>query len=274
VILRINRAATAVKWSPGDNKFAVASGMKCISVCYYESENNWWISKHIKKEIKSTVLSVDWSPDSNLIAAGATDFKARIFCAAVKGVDKKPNPNGWGGKLAFGELIAEFDFGTSWVHDISFSPSGEKISFVSHDSSLVVVESSGNKHIIKTRDLPYCCVRFLGENTIACAGHDANVAIYEGRDGCVWAFTGNLDAAEKKDKKSEESSAGAARNKFAQADKLGAEGSQATELHTTHQNSIGKIVPAGEGKISTHGLDGKIVQWDLVKLSKSVGFKM
>ena len=49
VILRINRAATFVKWSPLENKFAVGSGARLISVCYFESENDWWVSKHIKK---------------------------------------------------------------------------------------------------------------------------------------------------------------------------------------------------------------------------------
>lgn len=42
VILRINRAATFVKWSPLENKFAVGSGARLISVCYFESENDWW----------------------------------------------------------------------------------------------------------------------------------------------------------------------------------------------------------------------------------------
>lgn len=41
VILRINRAATFVKWSPLENKFAVGSGARLISVCYFESENDW-----------------------------------------------------------------------------------------------------------------------------------------------------------------------------------------------------------------------------------------
>ena len=49
VILRINRAATFVKWSPLENKFAVGSGARLIAVCYFESENDWWVSKHIKK---------------------------------------------------------------------------------------------------------------------------------------------------------------------------------------------------------------------------------
>ncbi len=65
VILRINRAATIVKWSPNgmsnhhstelkgvmfiilsrtfplENKFAVGSSARLISVCYFEQENNW-----------------------------------------------------------------------------------------------------------------------------------------------------------------------------------------------------------------------------------------
>ena len=45
VILRINRAATHCKWSPDENKFAVASGAKCVSICYFEEDNDWWVSK-------------------------------------------------------------------------------------------------------------------------------------------------------------------------------------------------------------------------------------
>ncbi|KAM7245179.1 hypothetical protein CapIbe_003705 [Capra ibex] len=79
VILRINRAATFVKWSPLENKFAVGSGARLISVCYFESENDWWVSKHIKKPIRSTVLSLDWHPNNVLLAAGSCDFKCSVF---------------------------------------------------------------------------------------------------------------------------------------------------------------------------------------------------
>lgn len=41
VILRINRAARCVKWSPRENKFAVGSGSRLISICYFEQENDW-----------------------------------------------------------------------------------------------------------------------------------------------------------------------------------------------------------------------------------------
>ena len=63
VILRINRAATHCRWSPEENKFAVSSGSKLVSVCYFEEDNVWWVSKHIKKH-KSTVTHVDWHPNN------------------------------------------------------------------------------------------------------------------------------------------------------------------------------------------------------------------
>ena len=55
VVLRLNRAATCVRWSPLENKFAVGSGARMVSVCYFEKDNDWWISKQIKKPIRSTV---------------------------------------------------------------------------------------------------------------------------------------------------------------------------------------------------------------------------
>ncbi|PIO28686.1 hypothetical protein AB205_0125590, partial [Aquarana catesbeiana] len=107
VILRINRAATFVKWSPLENKFAVGSGARLISVCYFESENDWWVSKHIKKPIRSTVLSLDWHPNNLMSEFGSA---------------------GNGG----------------WVHSVSFSASGNRLAWVSHDSIVSVVDASKN----------------------------------------------------------------------------------------------------------------------------------
>lgn len=67
-------------------KFAVASGYKCVPVCHFEPEHDWWVSDQIKKH-KSTVLSTAWHPNSQLIATASTDFKCRIFNAFIEGVD-------------------------------------------------------------------------------------------------------------------------------------------------------------------------------------------
>ncbi len=89
MLLRINRAATYVRWSPNEDKFAVASGACLISVCYFEQEHNWWVSKHIKKPIRSTVLSIEWHPGNILLVAGSADMRARVFSGWIKGIDEK-----------------------------------------------------------------------------------------------------------------------------------------------------------------------------------------
>ena len=92
-----------------ENKFAVASGARCdphcclvgvtrvdwlvviraIAICSFDEESNWWVSKLLKKPIRSTVLSIDWHPNNVLLAAGSADMKARVFSAYIKDVDKK-----------------------------------------------------------------------------------------------------------------------------------------------------------------------------------------
>lgn len=43
VILRIDRAAIDVKWSIDGLRFAVTSGAKCVPVCTYDPENDWFV---------------------------------------------------------------------------------------------------------------------------------------------------------------------------------------------------------------------------------------
>ena len=49
-------------------------------------ENDWWLSKQIKKPMRSTITSLDWHPNNVLLAIGACDFKTRVFSAYVKEV--------------------------------------------------------------------------------------------------------------------------------------------------------------------------------------------
>ena len=69
---------------------------------------NRWVSKHIKKPIRSTVLSLDWHPNNVLLACGCADFKARVFSAYIKDVDDKPESTCWGKKMTLGNLMEEF----------------------------------------------------------------------------------------------------------------------------------------------------------------------
>ena len=104
------------------------------------------MAKHIKKQLRSTTLCLDWHPNSALIAAGGSDFKCRIFGAYVADVDgAAPQPSVWGNKFNPPECIAEYSaLNHGWVYSCSFNPSGTVLSYVGHDSTLYMVDASRN----------------------------------------------------------------------------------------------------------------------------------
>lgn len=269
VILRINRAATCCKWSPKEDKFAVGSGSRLISICYFEEENDWWVSKHIKKPIRSTILSLDWHPNNVLIAAGASDFKARVFSGYVKSQDEKPAATVWGKKMPFGNLMAEFGTGGSggWVHDVSFSADGNSLAFVGHDSTVSVVENGETEVHTRAKDLPYRCCEWISGNQIVVAGHDNMPILYEYNGGSL-VRKASLDVTTTTAKKTL-----SAMDKFKSLDSKGTNDASktSTSLNTTHQNSIDEIEimagdKSGATKFSTVGVDGKLCIWDTAKL--------
>jgi len=174
VILRISHGATAVKWSPNGIKFAVASGAKCVAVCSFDKECDWWVSKIIKKH-KSTVLSIAWHPNNILLLTTSSDFKARVFSAYLKGEDQKPGETPFGAKLPFGELLAEYSL-NGWGHSVSWSPSGNSFGVVAHDSTITFVNVSGGApgdvQVLKLAFLPLCDLIFTNETTVVAGGHD------------------------------------------------------------------------------------------------------
>uniref|UniRef100_A0A8C2SE94 Actin related protein 2/3 complex subunit 1B n=1 Tax=Capra hircus TaxID=9925 RepID=A0A8C2SE94_CAPHI len=171
VILRINRAARCVRWAPKENKFAVGSGSRVISICYFEQENDWWVCKHIKKPIRSTVLSLDWHPNNVLLAAGSCDFKCRIFSAYIKEVEERPAPTPWGSKMPFGELMFESSTSCGWVHGVCFSDSGSRVAWVSHDSTVCLADADKKMAVttLASETLPLLAVTFITENSLVAA---------------------------------------------------------------------------------------------------------
>ena len=149
-----------------------------MAVCYFESENDWWVSKHLKKPIRSTVTCLAWHPNSVLLAAGSTDAHARVFSAFVKGVDERPEPGPWGERLPFNTVCGEFlNPAAGWVHGVGFSPSGNAVAFVAHDATLTVAYPSGPEQppravvSVATQLLPFCSMIWNGEHEIIAAGY-------------------------------------------------------------------------------------------------------
>eukprot|EP01104_Vermistella_antarctica_P002475 TRINITY_DN12715_c0_g1_i1.p1 TRINITY_DN12715_c0_g1~~TRINITY_DN12715_c0_g1_i1.p1 ORF type:complete len:365 (-),score=93.82 TRINITY_DN12715_c0_g1_i1:114-1181(-) len=261
VILRINRAATHVKWSPFENKFAVASGSKCVSVCYFEEEQDWWVSKHIKKH-QSTVLKVDWHPNNTLLATASSDNKCRVVAAAIKGVDKRPPQTVFGVK-AFGEVLAEYPAG-GWVHAVKWSPDGLGLAYASHDSTVTIVDSHNSVYddyqVIKLKGLPVVDILYLSNSKIVTGGHDCQPIVFTFTD--KWVQGASID---KKVEVKKGPDSRAAFNMFKNKVETG-QNANATTLDTTHQNCITQIsVLAGTNEavsaFATTGSDGKLVFW-------------
>jgi|ERR1711934_82644 len=266
VILRINRAATSVKWSPLENKFAVGSGSKCVSICYFEEDNNWWVSKHIKKH-KSTVLELDWHPNNVLLATASSDFRCRVFSTFIKGVDQKPPPNPFGEKFPFAALLAEYS-GSGWIHDVSWSNSGNQLCFVSHDSTATFIDASagapGEAQVIRVKELPFITCNFVNETTAIAAGYTPHPVRFVNNNG-TWEYAGSLDE-KKGPAQKQQSGSRAAFTMFQNKVETGQDKGVA-KLDTRHQNTILQIrgwQGAGMGNftsISTIGADGRLVFW-------------
>jgi len=261
VILRINRAATQVKWSPNEDKFAVSSGSKVVSVCYFEKDNDWWVSKHIKKH-KSTILSVAWHPNNVLLATGCSDFKVRIFSAFVKGVDPKGITTPFGDKPSFGEMFKEFDNGSGWVHSVDWSPSGSRLVYAAHDSSISFCNDvTGTPTKVLTLDLPFRTVRFLNEDNAVAAGYDCCPFLYT-FEGGKWVAKGPIDKGDTAASGPQKSGTQAAMAMFKSQATTGKDSNE-TSLATKHQNAISCLTVRGPKAFATTGVDGRIVEWTI-----------
>ncbi|XP_065223967.1 actin-related protein 2/3 complex subunit 1A-A isoform X1 [Planococcus citri] len=269
VLLRINRAATCVKWSPQENKFAAGSGARIISICYFEKANNWWVSKHIKKPIKSTVNTIDWHPNNVLLAAGSADFKVKVFSAFIKDIKETCPETAWGSNTnSLGNLLVEFNnsscFG-GWIHCLSFSSDGNRLCWVAHDSSISVADVTQGSPVVfklRTDTLPFLSCVWVNSTYIVAAGHSCCPLLYAVDANNQIKFVCKLDRSQKK-----EGSGLSAMRKFQSLDRQ-AKAENDTSLDTVHQNSIKsmQIYSSSDGtvtKLSTTGLDGQLVIWDL-----------
>ncbi|XP_034021312.1 actin-related protein 2/3 complex subunit 1A-A [Thalassophryne amazonica] len=264
VLVRINRAATCVKWSPRENKFALGSGARLISVCYFDKENDWWLSKHIKKLLCSTVMCLDWHPNNILLAAGSADLHCRIFSTYIKDIEDKPGPTAWGAKMPFGEVLLDHKDCGGWVHSVSFSPSGDQLAWVSHNSSITVADATQGNQITQviTEFLPLLSLLYVSPTAIVPPGHDCCPYLFTYNGPSALEFGKKLDIPKQTSKISV-----TAMQHFRNLDKKATE-EDSNELLTLHQNSITQLcVVSGEKtKVETYssvGLDGAMVLWSI-----------
>jgi len=262
VILRITRAALAAKWSPKGNKFAVTSGARRVPICRFEETDDWWIPEMISKH-KSSVVAVDWHPNNQVIVTGSTDFKCRVISAYLEKVDGDEHVHEPFEAGSFGKVLAEFEC-KGWVMDVAFSPKGDKLSFVGHDSSITVVDcASLNQHTTKTDILPFSALLFIDETNIIAGGF--NFVPYKvSVDSGAPVLGDSVDkgkSAEGEKKTKKKSSAQEAMAMFGNLDSIGTKKSVAS-LSSKHQAAITCMRKCGS-HYATAGEDGRIAFWEI-----------
>jgi actin related protein 2/3 complex subunit 1A/1B len=288
-ILRINRAALCVKWSPDGKKFAVASGANVVPICHYEEQNDWWISKMVKKH-KSSVLWVSWHPNSQLLATASSDFRCRVFSAYIPDVDGGGCDSvicGNTSRTSFGEVLAEYDSSNGWVESCAWSPNGYVLGFVGHDSSVTFnmwepKNATGEPIVVTIKEnfLPSTVILFLSDSVAVTAGHDMKPHVYQGSKG-DWKSLGSPDHGTEKVVEKSSGAENDARklwqNKTVKGQGTGASEDDAGGISSKHTNSITDIKPYGDTQyttkcesFSTSGLDGRIIVWQGADLKANV----
>ncbi|CAH8830649.1 unnamed protein product [Trichobilharzia szidati] len=276
VILSIDRAAVCVKWSPLEDRFAVGSGSRLLAVCCFDEENNWWLSKKIKKPIRSTVLCVDWHPNNVLIACGSSDFHVRIFSAYTK---SGPSDSVWGKHAPLGSVLFDhYDGEGGWVLSVSFSADGSKLAWMKHNSTIYVADASINDGKssapfvarLRTDFLPFVSCIWIGPSTFVAAGYDCCPMAFRYSDQSI-TFIHQLDV------KGESRFGGkvTAMKKFQDIDRMATADNTSSRLPTIHQNCINEIrIFKGDrsmaSQLSSIGRDGNLVMWNLPTLCQQV----
>jgi len=262
VLLRISKAATCVKWSPNGDKFAVGTAARLVTVCYFESSQNAWVSKHIKKDIRSTVLCIDWHPGNIFLAVGSSDYTCKIFSAYVKEIESKPTDLSWSSKPSFGVKAHDVKL-SCWVNSVSFSPDGSIVAIAGHDSTMRVLFTNGVVgEVFYGKNLPFCDLLWTNSNQIVGVGHNncaylmevsgQGVVTCKGRHlGANAVRRGNIGAM------------------WQQRDKAGQE--KASTVNTAHRGVINQIrvTNGGPGRVAsfaTSAGDGKVCMWNWTQL--------
>ena len=92
-----------------------------------------------------------------LLATTSTDGKCRVFSTLIKGVDAKDSKKGTSSDSKFGELIVQLDLSSSWTFGVKWSPSGNTLAYVGHNSMIYFVDDVGPSPLAQNvvfRDLP------------------------------------------------------------------------------------------------------------------------
>uniref|UniRef100_A0A915EKQ8 Actin-related protein 2/3 complex subunit 1A n=1 Tax=Ditylenchus dipsaci TaxID=166011 RepID=A0A915EKQ8_9BILA len=132
-----------------------------------------------------------------------------------------------------------------WIHDVAFSPSGCRLAWVAHDSTVTVVDkadqSSTEPIVCRSSCLPFVTLQWTTESNIIAAGHDCTPVLFSFENKAL-KMVSKLDVPP--------------RTRMLKS------------IEDLHQNAISQIQShtgktENVTKFSTCGIDGLVALWDL-----------
>eukprot|EP00274_Cyanoptyche_gloeocystis_P000889 CAMPEP_0196660888 /NCGR_PEP_ID=MMETSP1086-20130531/41710_1 /TAXON_ID=77921 /ORGANISM="Cyanoptyche gloeocystis , Strain SAG4.97" /LENGTH=304 /DNA_ID=CAMNT_0041995529 /DNA_START=311 /DNA_END=1226 /DNA_ORIENTATION=+ len=269
---KLGKGATCIKWSPKEDKLAVGSAGGAIVIAWPEAGSNWWVTKSVREGVSSIVRSISWHPDNLLLASGTTANTILVHSVAVSSID------GETGMAKIGTLIHEAHC-KGWVHGVAWSPCGRMLAAVAHDATLTVLDMTNAPPVtqeVSHTGLPLVALAWVGTAAIVAAGHEFAPFLFSRSTG-KWAPAAKVDDPQARSKVSNSSSSqsqfASALTSFKSRTERGqtADDTHSTILPTRHQNLITEVcclgAPPEVPQISTVGLDGKLIVWDLSSFS-------
>lgn len=245
-------------WSCDESKIAVGSSSKCISICYYDEKEDWWVPKGIKHH-NSTVTGVSWNPTNpTLLASVSTDNMMRILSAYNPRLDSKSHSQG-----EFGTVLYKFDLG-SWGTNVAWSPSGRYVAACSHNSMLFFYDMKQKSEFrLRLSTLSARSIGFISDSLLIIGGYMRKLIAVTRNNNNEWVISGKIEQSRVPMKKSHRT----VNNLHSILRKFETKGDE-NEIKEIHKNDVTSIVVFSGGKgFSSAGADGRVVVWDLAKIT-------
>ena len=253
VLLKLDRAATFVRWSPDGTKFVCATGSKKLRICCYDPGQNWWQSYTLDNK-HPTSLTAEFMPDNTHVISSATDRHMTYFTIDDKEAKQK---NGKGKKIDY--ALKKFSC-QGWCNAVTRSPNGEWIAFTSQDSYIRFLKFDElEKDDAPTRahnimGLPLLSLCFISDKALIGAGFDCAPRLFV-LNGDDWEDLGLIDIPEIREKAS-----GSGGNAFASRAAVFGGKPAPTKNEGIHNNIILGI-RVTKNAFTTCANDGKLGIW-------------
>jgi actin related protein 2/3 complex subunit 1A/1B len=263
VILKLDRAATYVRWSPDGTKFVVATGSSKFRVCAFNPEQNWWQSFTISHD-HPTSLTVDWLPDNLHVVCSATDRHCRYCTINEEELPRKKG--GKDGKKKKAEFVIQKFSSQGWTNASAVSPSATWVALTSQDSWIRFVKDSelsdpkAPTRSLNINGLPLLALAFLSDTVLVGGGFDCQPRLFA-YNGTDWEDLGLIDTPAMRDTATAGGGGGGIASRSAAFG-----GKVVAKTDTIHSNVIlGIRVIAGA--FTTCANDGRIGFWPFKALN-------